>query len=211
MLSTWLQRYLTAVIVGLGALLLAAFVLIGVLFAQLAEARDDLERVEGGAALVTAQVQALRSSLEASEPAMSARLDEAIAGLEAFGNSTLEFDVQVDQSVDIETELVVDREIIVPIQATLPIDQTFETTIEVEGPLGIVVPVDVTVPVNLDVPIDLEVTVPVRETIPLDASVPLRASVPLAVEVADTELATLAEALIDGLSAFRDLFGDLSR
>ena len=50
---------------------------------------------------------------------MSAGLDEAIAGLETFGTSTLEFDVPIDENVPIDTEVVIDRTFEVPIKTTL--------------------------------------------------------------------------------------------
>jgi hypothetical protein len=209
--SSWPQRYLSALFAGLSALLVLALVLIGVLFVQLSQVRADIERVEGGVAFFGLQAQGMRASIEGMQPGMSARLGGAISELESFRSSTLEFTADVDQPVDIETEIVLDRDITIPVRTTLPIDQSFDTTIDVRGPLGVVVPVRVTVPLQLEVPIDHEVTVRLEETIPIEATVPVRARLPVAVLVADTELVTLADALIEMLLAIDELVTGLAR
>jgi MFS family permease len=199
-------------LIGFGVALLAAFVLIGVLFVQLQSTRDDLdetrgelERVEAGAAIFSSQVTGIVEQLTELSPSISAGLDEAVAGLESFGTSTLEFDVAIDEEVVIDTEVVLDRTISVPIQTTLPIDEEFDTRIVIAGPFGVDVPLNVTVPVNIDVPIDLVVDIPVNETIPVDAAVPVKLDVPISVDVAETELAALTDSLAAGLQSFRDV------
>jgi hypothetical protein len=186
--------------------------LIGVLFVQLQSTRDDLdetrgelERVEAGAAIFSSQVTGIVEQLTELSPSISAGLDEAVAGLESFGTSTLEFDVAIDEEVVIDTEVVLDRTISVPIQTTLPIDEEFDTRIVIAGPFGVDVPLNVTVPVNIDVPIDLVVDIPVNETIPVDAAVPVKLDVPISVDVAETELAALTDSLAAGLQSFRDV------
>ena len=108
-----------------------AFVLIVLLFAQLARrvttsttTEADLERVEAGAALFASQVTGFQSSSPSSQPTVSAGLDEAIAGLETFGTSTIEFDVAIDENLPIDTEVVIDRTFEVPIKTTLPINES---------------------------------------------------------------------------------------
>jgi MFS family permease len=202
----------TGLLIGFGVALLAAFVLIGVLFVQLQSTRDDLdetrgelERVEAGAAIFSSQVTGIVEQLTELSPSFSAGLDEAVAGLESFGTSTLEFDVAIDEEVVIDTEVVLDRTISVPIKTTLPIDEEFDTRIVIAGPFGVDVPLNVTVPVNIDVPIDLVVDIPVNETIPVDAAVPVKLDVPISVDVAETELASLTDSLAAGLQSFRDV------
>ena len=165
-MQSWMQRHLTAVLGAFGALLALALVLIVLLFTQLSSTRDDLdttradlERVEAGAALFASQVQGFQEQLVELEPTVSAGIDEAIAGLESFSSSTLEFDVAIDENLPINTEIVIDRTFNVPIKTSIPINESFETTIEVQGPFGLTVPVDVTVPVDIDVPVDLRVRV----------------------------------------------------
>ncbi len=195
-MAPWLARHLVAVHATVLILLLSAFALISVLFIQLQQARDDLERIEVGSAFFAAQVQVA--------------IDGTIDRLEEFRTSTLEVPVQLDQQLEIETEIRIDREITVPLRTTLPIRQSFETTIQVAGPLGLALPVDVTVPLSLDVPIDVELTVPLNETIPIETSVPLQLSAPVVIDVRETELAKIVEAFIKALSAFRSLLAGMA-
>ena len=215
-MHSWMQRHLTAVLGAFAALFALAFVLIVLLFTQLRSTRDDLdttradlERVEAGAALFASQVQGFQQQLVELEPTVSAGIDDAIAGLETFSSSTLEFDVAIDQNLPISTEIVIDRTFNVPIKTSIPINESFETTIEVQGPFGLTVPVDVTVPVDIDVPVDLEFKLPVNETIPVEANVPVKLDVPIHVDIAETELAELADSLAAGLKSFCGVFSGL--
>ncbi|MGH9134320.1 MAG: MFS transporter [Ilumatobacteraceae bacterium] len=215
-MHSWMQRHLTAVLGAFVAVLAIALALIVLLFAQVSSARDDLdatrtdlERVEAGAALFASQVQGFQQQLVELEPTVSAGIDEAVAGLESFSSSTLEFDVAIDENVPINTEIVIDRTFTVPIRTSIPINESFETTIEVDAPFGLTVPVDVVVPVDIDVPVDLELTLPVNETIPVEANVPVQLDVPIRVDVAETQLAELADSLATGLQSFRDVLSGL--
>jgi hypothetical protein len=101
--------------------------------------------------------------------------------------------------------VVLDRTLEVPIQTTFPIDQVVDTTITIAGPFGTEIPLDVTVPIQLEIPVDLAVPVSINEVVPISADIPVNITVPIAVDVGQTELASLADALADGLQAFRDL------
>jgi hypothetical protein len=136
-MPSWLQRHLGLVLGAFAVLLLGAFLWIAVLMSQLHDTRNDLDRVEAGAAIFASQVQGFQDKLSDLAPNVSAGLDEAITGLESFGNSTVEFNVPIDQTVQFETDVVIDREIEVPIKTTLPINESFKTTIKVAGPFGI--------------------------------------------------------------------------
>lgn len=200
------------VLIAFGVALLAAFVLIGMLFVRLNDTDDDLdatraelERVEAGAAIFSSQVTSIVDQLTELSPSISAGLDEAVTGLEGFGTSTLEFNVSIDEEVAIGTEVVIDRTLKVPIKTTLPIDEEFDTRIEISGPFGIDVPFDVTVPVKLDVPIDLVVEIPIKETFPIDETIPVSIDVPITIDVSETELAVLTDSLAAGLESFRDV------
>jgi hypothetical protein len=205
-----LERHALALIGGLGAALLIAFVFVAALFLRLEQTREDVQRVEAGALLATVQLQAFRDELVSLGPGVSDSLDEAITGLEAFQTSTLEFDVRIEEDVAIDTEIEIDREFTVPINTTLPIAQTIETTIEVQGPLGLAVPVDVTVPIDLEVPVVLDLTFAVQERIPIEAEVPVRFEVPIAVAIEDTGLADFGASLAAGLASFRELFASFA-
>ncbi len=130
----WLRLGLITVV----ALLLIGVVMmsarIGSLSDEITAMRTDLDRVESGAALFASQVTAFQQQLSELAPTVGEALDEAIAGLESFRTSTLEFDLPVDQTIPLDAEVVLDRTITIPVETSLPIDETIETTITVEGP-----------------------------------------------------------------------------
>ena len=217
------QRHLGK-IVGLFALLLvAAFAMITLLFTQLQSTQDDLDattaslqtstddiaRVEAGAALYASQVTGFQEQIIELQPTIQAGLDDAVKGLQTFSESTLEFTVNIDESIDINTDVVIDRTVEVPIKTTLPINEEFDTTIVIDGPFGTEIPLDITVPINLDVPIDITVDIALNETIPINASVPVKVEVPIGVNVADTQLADLADSLATGLESFTQVLNGL--
>jgi EmrB/QacA subfamily drug resistance transporter len=207
--QSWLHRHLAIVLGAFALILVGAFAFIAVLVNRLDQTNKDLDRVEAGSALFAAQVTGFQTKLAELAPQVSQGVDEAIAGLETFGTSTIEFDVPIDQNIAINTEVVIDRDIEVPIKTTLPIKDSFDTTIKVAGPFGIDIPLDVTVPVDIDVPIDLTVTVPINETVPIDANVPVKLNVPIRVEVGDTELAELTKSLAAGLRSLQAILAGL--
>lgn len=204
-------RFVPWIVGALGVALIAAFALIGVLFVRLEDTRGDLERVEGGALLSAIQLQAFRVQLVTLGPTVAVGLDDAIEGLGTFGESSLEFRVEIDEQVPIDTVLRLDREFTIPIDTTIPIQQTIETTIDVQGPLGIVVPVDVAVPIDLEVPVVLDVVFTVEEDIPVVSSVPVHLDLPIEIQIADTGLAELGESLGAGLEGFRDALTGLAQ
>ncbi|MGI9644387.1 MAG: MFS transporter [Ilumatobacteraceae bacterium] len=214
--DTWVHRHTGELLVAFGVVLLVAFGLIALLFARLQSAEDelddtraDMERVEAGAALFASQVTGFQEQLGELSPTISEGLDEAIAGLEEFSTSTLQFNVEIDESVEISTEVVIDRTVVVPIETSIPINESFDTTIVVAGPFGVDIPLDVTVPVDIEVPVDLDVSIPINETVPISESIPVQLSVPIDVEIAGTQLATLADSLATGLESFAEIIEGL--
>jgi hypothetical protein len=206
------SKNIAAVVMGIGALLVASLIVNIVLLARVGpmESRidqnaDDLARVEIGAGLFASQVTALQDQLTQLAPEVGSGLEQAVAGLDSFRSSTIEFEVRIDEEIPIEAEVVLDRTLMVPIKTTFPIDQVVETTISIAGPFDTQIPLDVTVPVKLDVPVDLEIPFTINEVIPISTEVPVRLTIPIGVDVAETELATLADSLGQGLAAFRDL------
>jgi hypothetical protein len=172
---------------------------------RIEENAENMARVEIGAGLFASEVTGLQDLLSHLAPQVGQGLDEAIAGLDSFRSSTIEFDVPINEDIPIETEIVLNRTLDVPIQTTFAIDQVVDTTITIAGPFDTQIPLDVTVPVQLDVPVDLVIPFAINEVIPISAEVPVRLTVPIAVKVAGTELASLADALSEGLGAFGDL------
>ncbi len=218
------------VLIGLLALVLVgAFIVIAMMMGRVANAEDDaaaartaldaaeadlvttradLERVEAGAALDASQITGFQEQLVALEPQVSAGVEEAISGLREFGNSTISFDVEIDEMIPIKTDVVLDRVVQVPIKTTIPINETFDTTIRINTGIGSI-PLDVTVPVNVDVPVDLVVDIPINETVQIDEEFPVQLDVPIAIEVRETELAALADSLAAGLESLQDVLTGL--
>ncbi|MDW3215185.1 MAG: MFS transporter [Ilumatobacteraceae bacterium] len=218
------------VLIGLLAVLLVgAFVVIALMMSRVADAQDDaaaarsalesteqdlattqadLERVEAGAALYASQITGFQEQLVALEPQVSAGVEEAIAGLREFGDSTIAFDVEIDEVIPVKTDILLDRVVQVPIKTTIPINESFDTTITIDTPFG-GIPLDVNVPVDVDVPVDLVVDIPINETVELDEEFPVQLDVPIAIEVRDTELASLTDSLAAGLEALQDVLTGL--
>ncbi|MEM7094501.1 MAG: MFS transporter [Actinomycetota bacterium] len=172
--------------------------------------REDFNRVEAGAALYASQITGFQELLTDLGPQVSGGIDEAVTGLRDFGQSTIAFDVNIDEVIPVQTDVRIDRTVEVPIVTSIPIQETFDTTIEVETPLGFSIPLDVTVPVDIEVPIDLVVDIPIDETITIDEEFPVQLDVPIAIDVGDTELANLTDSLAAGLESFQDVLGGLS-
>ncbi len=200
---------LAAALIGLLALVVTLNGRLTDVEAEANQTREDLERIEQGAATAALQVTLFTQALAEEGPAINAGLDEAVAGLDSFATSTITVDIDVDEVVPIETSIDLNRQIVVPIRTTIPIDETIETTIIVSGPLNTEIPVDVTVPVMLDFPLELDVPIVVDETIPIRTQVPIAVTVPVQIQVADTELATMATSLRDGLAALQDVLSAL--
>ena len=169
----------------------------------------DLARVEGGAALYAAQITDFQQQLTDLGPVIDSALGEAVVGIDEFKTSTITFDVNIDETVPIDAQVVLNRTIEVPINTTIPINEQFDTTITINGPFGVDIPLDITVPIALDLPIDLVVSIPVDETIPINTSVPVKLDLPISIDIAETELAALAEALAEGLDSFRQMASQL--
>jgi hypothetical protein len=211
-MKEFVTRNVAAVCMGIGAVLVVSLIINVVLLtrvesmeSRLDQNQDDLARVEIGAGLFASEVTGLQEQLSRLAPQVGQGLNEAVTGLEAFRSSTIEFDVPIDESIPIEAEILLDRTLTVPIQATFPIDRVVETTITIAGPFDTEIPLDVSVPVQLDIPVDLEIPFVINEVIPISAEVPVRLTVPIAIDVGGTELASLADALGEGLAAFADL------
>ena len=89
--------------------------------ADLVTTQEDLNRVEAGAALYASQITGVQEPLVELEPQVSAGVDEAIEGLRTFSESTLSFDVNIDEVIPVQTDIVIDRVVEVPIKTTIPI------------------------------------------------------------------------------------------
>ena len=226
--SSWLKPAVIMLAIGLLGSIIALGLMVRSLNNtqdELAQTQADLIRVEEGAAgsaIVSAQVLEISRQIAELEPQISEGLNEAIVELEQFSNSSLTFNVAVDETVVIDTSITIDRDFTFPINEVVtideifPIDQTVDTTIEIDTGLGFQVPVDVSVPVNVevpvqvDVPINLDVDVPINETVPVQAEVPVKLDVPIQIDIAETELKLLADQLAQGLRQIQEVVGDLA-
>ena len=177
--------------------------------AELDQLREDLNRVEAGAALYASQITGFQELLSDLGPEISSGVDEAIAGLTEFGNSTIAFDVNIDEVIPIDTEVTIKRTVAVPIKTTIPIKESFDTTITINTPVGNI-PLDVTVPVDVDVPVDLVVDIPIDETVPIKDEFPVKLDVPIEIDVGETELKNLTDSLATGLESLQDVLTGLS-
>jgi len=218
-----LQKRTNLMLGAMGVLLAGALVAIALLFGRVADAKDDaagaqtelataradLERVEAGAALYASQIEGFQEKLVELRPQISAGVEEAITGLRTFGDSTIEFPVNIDQTIPVETEVVINRTVQVPIKTTIPINQSFDTTIQVDTPFG-KIPLDVTVPVDVEVPVDLTVDIPINETVPIKDEIPVKLDVPVKIDVSQTELKELTDSIAAGLESLQDMLTGLS-
>ena len=133
-------------------------------------------------------------------PAIQDALSQTIAELETLENTTLEFEIAVEQNFPIDTEVTFNQTIDVPIDLIIPISQVVETTIMID-PLktGLEIPVDVSVPVDVEIPINETISIPINRTIPIVADVPLKANVPIEIAVGETDLAGYIASFREGL------------
>ena len=136
------------------------------------------------------------------KPAAQNALSTVATELETFEESTIEFNVEIDQEFPVEVEIPINENVEIPITTTIPIKQEFETTILMD-PLqtGFDIPVDVVVPVDVEVPIDVVVPISVERTIPISTSIPLKLDFPIAIEVSKTELVKYIEQIRQGIAS----------
>lgn len=151
--------------------------------------------------LSSARQQAI-AFVQEFKPAANNALSTVSTELETFEESTIEFNVEINQDFPVEVEIPIDETVEVPIAVTIPIKQEFETTILMD-PLqtGLEIPVDVVVPVDVEVPVDVIVPISVEQTIPIATNIPLDLDVPIMIKVSETDLVTYIEQLRQGIAA----------
>lgn len=136
-------------------------------------------------------------------PVLKETLTEAISDLEEIQNSTVEFEVKIDNEFPVDVEIPINERIEFPIEMVVPIQQEINTTIMMtlfDG--GLEVPVDVDVPVDVEVPIDVVVPVEIDQSVPISTTIPVNVDFPVAIVVNETDLATYIEQLRRALTAF---------
>lgn len=149
--------------------------------------------------------QQTRAAVTEIETTVSELVGQAVADLEAFENSTLEYEFEVRQDLPIEVEIPFNETMTVPIQTTIPISQQIETTVMIDPfQTGFEIPTDIVVPVDMEVPLDLSIPVTIERPIPISTTVSLDFDVPIAIEISETDLAPYLKQLRSGLSSLED-------
>ena len=147
--------------------------------------------------LVQLRQQAIET-IDRIEPQLELAFDQTDARLAEFEQSTLTFDVEVDEVIPVQANVPFNETIDIPVQISIPIEEDFETIITLNA-LGAEIPVPVVVPVLMEFPIDEVVSVTISRTIPLSTSVSMTLAVPVQIDISDTELAPYLQELRQGL------------
>ncbi len=147
-----------------------------------------------------AQVSQLGRNIQ---PMVQQTFDSLDRGLADFQQSTLEFNVQVNQQVPLQTEVSFSDTIDIPLQMTIPISHEIKTTIMVDPfGAGFTVPMAVNVPINMEFPINQRLSIPINRTIPISTSVPLSLTLPINIPISDTSLAPTLDQIRQGAGDF---------
>ena len=121
--------------------------------------------------------------------------------LQGIDEMTLNYDVQIDESLPVDAVVPFRERLDVPIETTVPISQAVEAAFDLEVPqFGLRIPVEVTVPVQLEVPIALSVPVEINRDVVVQTTVPISLEVPFVIDLADVGLARIIEVLDLGLA-----------
>jgi hypothetical protein len=99
-------------------------------------------------------------------------------------DDTLSYEVEVNQSIPIQTTVPFNQEITVPFRSALPIS----TVVSIPIKAGILGTFDIDVPIRTVVPVNVEVTVPVSQTVHISTTVPVNLAVPIDIPMAETPL-----------------------
>ena len=134
------------------------------------------------------------------KPVVTETFDNADEKLAAFQESTLTFNVQIDQELPISAEIPFNETIEIPVQLTVPVNERIQTTVNVDPfNTGFKVPMEIDIPIDMEFPIDEVVSVTIERTIPISTTVPLQLAVPININIADTDLAPFIDELRKGL------------
>jgi hypothetical protein len=146
--------------------------------------------------------QALQVAREV-RPVVQESLALADAELEAFQQSTMDFNIKIDEELPVQVAIPISETLEIPLQMNFPISETIETTVMIDPfEAGLEIPVDIAVPVDLEIPINMVVPVPISRTIPLSTSVPVNLDLPITINVSETPLVEYIEDVRTALVAF---------
>jgi hypothetical protein len=152
--------------------------------------------------LTSLRRQALEVAREMG-PVVQESLGLADAELETFQQSTIDFEIKIDQELPVQVEIPLNETLEIPIQTSVPISATIETTVMMDPfQAGLEIPVDINVPIDLELPVDVVVPIPISRTIPLSTSVPVKLDLPIAIKVSETPLVGYIEDIRTALASF---------
>ncbi len=154
--------------------------------------------------LLSARQQAL-GLVQNFKPMVQDTLSQVDTELETFQESTLEFNVKIDQILPIDVEIPFNETVEVPINLVIPIEQQIQTTVMMDPfQAGLEIPVKIDVPISVEVPIDVVLPVTIDRTIPISTNVPINLDVPPAIEVSETDLVLYIEQVRQGIGSFNE-------
>ncbi|MBT8197937.1 MAG: hypothetical protein KJO84_05485 [Acidimicrobiia bacterium] len=150
-----------------------------------------------------------RSDVNRLSPSVESALNESVADIASLRESTLTFEVDIDESLPISATIPLNRTFQVPIVTSFPITETFLVDVVVPGPFGIEIPFQAEVPVDMDVPIDVVVPVQIADDIPIDLDLPVELRLPVTVDVSGTDLGPLLQTLETRLAEIARIVAEL--
>lgn len=108
---------------------------------------------------------------------------DAAGAVGQLRNATIEYQVEIRETLPISLTIDYNETVVVPISYTLPINT--QVSVPLRTPLGVF---PITVPVVTSIPINLAPEVPLSISVPISLTVPVAIDVPIRVELKDTAL-----------------------
>ena len=135
------------------------------------------------------------------KPVVAETFDNADKELAAFQESTLTFNVEIDQELPVNAEIPFNETIEIPVKMTIPFNERIQTTVNVDPfNSGFEIRIDLDIPIDMEFPIDQVIPITIERTIPISTTVPLQLAVPININIADTDLAPFIDELRKGLT-----------
>ena len=118
-------------------------------------------------------------------------VDDAIRVIDQLEGTTVSTNVQIDDTIVIETDLPVNQSFPVEIKDSFPID----TVLAVPVDAGLLGKLNLNIPIKTTIPVDVTPTVTIDRTFHVKAPVPLNLSVPVQISLGSTGLAPTLDSL----------------
>ena len=131
----------------------------------------------------------MRQMLLARQAARSA-VAQVLTVLDNMQATSLNYEVVVDQTLQIDTDLPIDETIPVVIDQNLPVDTTVHATVNA----GVLGQIPLSVPIVADVPVNIEQDLHIDQPFAISMAVPVKFNIPIDIKLSDTPLsATIDE------------------